>query len=315
MSRPQWWLSALDLDLLALCEYLADKSSNGLADFLEDFTPPHGALDMQRLVETAMAEHYVFSVPKQRSFGHAFAPVQIAPSGTRRINTVYEHRSRSEERTRAARQGLLLWAYEHEPVSPEGILDAHPPYNFWGTPFTHTDLERAATYLLEGGFIQSMGPLRADGQPSVIRLTNSGKDCVEGFGGNIGSYRANQRNSGGDTFAQHFHGDFTGQNAQGHNISQTQHNASVDPDAFAAIFSGLRDVLAQVDNQDDRDDLATAIADLEAAATRAEPHPGEIQRRAGMLTRLAGRVGNTAMTTATTAATTGLLDLLGGAIT
>lgn len=321
MTRPQWWLDSTAFDVLALCEYLAARPSNSNPDYIDDFVAPSGDQDLRRLISVAEGEHLLRSDPGWAEAAHTYDPVLITAHGHRHLATVHEHRDRRAERIGAARQGLLLWAYEHAvdnpdlPMnSPSRFLESDPTYNFWGEPFTEGQVREATDYLIDAGLLELFGRRLASGEPQNVQITRTGKDCVERYGGNAAAYLDRRAAAPAPTVnTQNFHGDFHGQNAQGHNITQTQHTG-LDPDALATIFTGLRSLLSQVDDPDDQADLTLAVDDLERAASQETPDLDEVSRRVGMLNRLASRVGNTAVNTSTSAATSGLLDLLGNVI-
>lgn len=323
MTRPQWWLDETALDILALCEHLAARSSPN-PDFIDNFVAPSGTEDPRRLIALAESDHLLRSDGGWADGGHAYDPVVIMPPGLRYLTSVREHRERASERVGAARQGLLLWAYGHAMSHPDlpmenpgRFLQASPPYNFWGEPFTEANVVEATNYLIDADLLELFGPRLANGKPQNVQITRTGKDCVERHDGRVGAYLARAGHSPTSstvTNTQHFHGDFTGQNAQGENIAQTQH-VGVDPDALTDIFTRLRDVVAQVEGQEDRSDLELAIDDLERDVRQPSPDPGQVSKRIGMLARTADRIGNTAVTVATTAATSGLIDLLGHVVT
>lgn len=320
MTRPQWWLDETALDILALCEHL-DARSNPNPDYIDDFDPPHGT-DRRRLIAIAESEHLLRSDRAWADGGHPDDPIVIMPPGLRHLASVREHRARPHERVSAARQALLLWAYDHAMsnaempmVNPSLFLRASPPYNYWGEPFTDASLVEATDYLVGARLLELWGQPLANGRPQNVQITQPGKDCVERYDGRVGAY-LDRHTSASSTInnTQHFYGDFTGQNAQGENITQTQH-VGVDPDALAAIFTNLRHAAAQVENPQDRSDLELAIDDLEREAGQPVPDPSQVSKRIGMLARTAARVGNTAVTVAATAATSGLIEIFGDIVT
>lgn len=324
MTQPQWWLDETGLDLLALCEHLAERTSPN-PEYIDDFAPPSGK-DLQQLVAYAESQNLLRTESSWADGGRADLPVVLLPSGRRRIDSVHERRSRTSERVNAARQGLLLWAYDHamrDPdlpmTDPQRILRADPPYNFWGEPFTEANVVEATDYLLRVGLLELIGARLASGRPQNVQITHAGKDCVENYDGSVGGYlnRAQQPSMPSITNNnnQHFNAPVTGMVAQGEHITQTQHNG-LDPAVLVDIFTTLRDVVANnVDDADDRDDLETIIVDLEREVRQPQVDPALVTKRIGLLRRTADRMGNTALTVGTTAATSGLLDLLGNVIT
>src|SRR4051812_22543342 len=96
MTRPQWWLDETRLDLFALCEHLAERTSPN-PEYIDDFTPPSGK-DLQRLVAYAESQDLLRTEPGWADGGRADLPVIMLPSGRRQIDTVHEHRSRTSER-------------------------------------------------------------------------------------------------------------------------------------------------------------------------------------------------------------------------
>jgi hypothetical protein len=320
MTRPQWWLDPTALDVLALCKHLDARTSSN-PDYIDDFAAPSGDQDLRRLISIAEDQRLLRSASDWADAEHVYYPVLITPPGRRRLRMVDDHRDRHEERIVAARQGLLLWAYRHAvdnpdlPMnSPRRFLEADPSYNFWGEPFTEMQVREATEYLVEAGLLELFGQRLANGEPQNVSITRTGKDCVEGYEGSAAAYlRRHGAAPAPATYTQHFHAPFQGQNAQGDNISQTQH-IGLDRDAIAAIFIDLRALLSQVDDADDQTDLTVAIDDLERAVSHEEPDLADVSRRVGLLNRLASRVGNTAVNTSTNAATNGLLDLLGNVI-
>lgn len=322
MTRPQWWLDETGLDLLALCEHLVQRTST-IPEYIDDFTPPSGK-DLQRLVLNAEGQHLLRTDPGWADGGRADLPVELLPSGRRHIDTVYEHRSRTFERVNAGRQGLLLWAYDHAMHNPDlamnnpqRFLQANPPYNFWGEPFTEANVVEATDYLLRTGLVELFGAPLANGRPQNVQITHAGKDCVENYDGMVGAYLSRARQPSTPSITnnnQHFNAPVTGMVAQGEHITQTQHNG-LDPAALVDMFTTLRDVVASnVDDPEDRDDLEMIIVDLEREARQPQIDPAQITKRIGLLRRTVDRIGNTALTVGTTAATNGLLNLLGNLI-
>lgn len=321
MTRPQWWLDPTDLDVLALCRYLASRPSNSNPDHIEDFVAPSGDRDRRRLIYIAEDEHLLRSEPRWADGGDPYNPVVITESGRRRVRTADAHLSRRDEWMRAARDGLLLWAYDYAISNPDlpmnrpsRFLDADPAFNFWGEPFTEGQVREATNYLIESGLLELHGRRLGSGEPQNVMITSSGKDCVDEYGGSVAAYRRRQSAANAPrSYTQNFNGPFQGQAAQGDSISQTQHNG-VDRDTVAAIFTDLRALLTQVENAEVQSDLTLVIDDLERAANYEEPDLDEVSRRSGLLNRLASNVCNTAVTTSTNAATNSLLDLLGDAL-
>jgi len=304
-------------DVLALCEHLAARPSNSNPDHIDDFIAPSGDDDLKRLIAIAEDQHFVRTEPKWADGGHSHDPVLITASGLRHVETVHEHRDRRKERNWAGRQGLLLWAYDHAydnpdlPInSPGRFLEADPPYNFWGHEFTENNVREATDYLIEAGLLELYGARLASGEPQNIQITRAGKDCVEQYAGSPIAYlnRSAAPPTPGNT--QNFYGRFTGQNAQGQKISQTQ-NTGISAESLTTIFDGLRALLSQVDDPDDREDLTIAVADLERAARQDGPNLAEVVQRAGMVQRLATRVVGAELGATVGAATSGVLDVLG----
>jgi hypothetical protein len=95
-------------DILALCDYLAERPANSSPDYIDDFVAPSGDQDFLRLIAAAEGERLVRSEPRWADAEHTYYPIVISPSGRRRIATAYEHRERRGERVTAARQGMLL---------------------------------------------------------------------------------------------------------------------------------------------------------------------------------------------------------------
>lgn len=62
VTRPQWWLDETALDILALCEHLAARSSPN-PDFIDDFVRPSGTEDPRRLLALAEDGHLVDESP------------------------------------------------------------------------------------------------------------------------------------------------------------------------------------------------------------------------------------------------------------
>jgi hypothetical protein len=317
MNEPAWLLDRTDRDLLALCEHLEARPSSQVPEFVDDFVPPSGDADVQRLVSVAADRGLLTREPGWADGGHADYPVLIASGGRRWLADVRQGRTSRPGRIAATRQALLVWAYDHAldnpglPMNSPRRFASDPSYNFWGTPFAEGHVLEATNYLVESGLLELYGAPMASGEPQNVQITADGKNCVERQAGDVNTY-LERRDSGSRTTvnnSQTFAGDFYGQNAQGHTNTQT-YSSGIDADAFAAIFTSLRSVLPQIHDPDDRAVLTLAVDDLERVASQDAPDLGEVNKRVGLLRRLVARAGNAALTTTTNTATGGLLELL-----
>ncbi|KXK59264.1 hypothetical protein AWW66_25275 [Micromonospora rosaria] len=96
------------------------------------------------------------------------------------------------KRAATARTGLLRWLYAqqaagaHYPVTTHVLQSEESMY--LGERLTEDDIDRAAAYLYEQGFIKGVRTAQTRG-PVRVALTSKGEDCVEQYGGNVTAYQ------------------------------------------------------------------------------------------------------------------------------
>jgi len=100
-----------------------------------------------------------------------------------------------------------------------------------------------------------------------------------------------------------------GQVGQGEHVEQTQ-ITGLNTQELLAIFETLRQGVETVDDEAEREELQMVVQDLEESARSPATDAQVVERRIGILRRLADRVGSEALTTATKEGTTALMRLL-----
>jgi hypothetical protein len=128
--------------------------------------------------------------------------VKLTASGIDFVQKIRAERNDPVRRSRELQQRMLRWLYSQE-YSDSPPLDwtaflASEGEQFWSAPFTLTELEREAGYLVDSNFIIGAKIDQAGSGMIKPRLTASGRDCVMDFGGGVSNY-LNRHSSSGTT--------------------------------------------------------------------------------------------------------------------
>jgi hypothetical protein len=149
MAERGWRLTRDERDLLRLYEHLADVPDPRLADDLEGFDHPEDRAGKVRLIAIGESEGRLRGVRSQMGLASPFPPVQLTPDGVRHVQEVRAVRDDVARRRPACREALLDWIYRvGDVVDPEGLLSTKPPAEFYGSPFTETEVQNAVRYLV-----------------------------------------------------------------------------------------------------------------------------------------------------------------------
>ena len=99
-----------------------------------------------------------------------------------------------------------------------------------------------------------------------------------------------------------------GPTAIGNKAKATTNGLSVD-DAIKLLDAAQATASAEVQDDSDKEELLSAIADLRAVATQTAPNTGEVVKKVGKLRDLAERIGESALSSAVESSTGALINL------
>lgn len=308
VANPDWNLSGASLAALKYAEWLTinDGSAENFVDeYQTDADRAWAAADARGWVETVQAN---LDRPRRASERLPQPTPKLTGEGHLKVEEVRSLRRNRLARASACREAVLLWlADDGQGASSLDLLLEQDLARFYGSSFTIDEVNEAGKFLLEVDLISATKTWGA----TLVRpaLTARGQQCVEFFDANVRAFLSPPpTGSTAVTYNQNFNAPVSGQFAQGETVNLTQNNG-IDAATLAEIFSGMRQALSDVADEGDRDDVAHAIQELEAAVERGDR--AGVQERAGRLKRLGSRIGSTALTTATAAGTTQVLQLFG----
>lgn len=181
---------------------------------------------------------------------------------------------------------------------------------FFGQPFSQRDVDEALAYLMDKWLVEGTKTFG----PVIVRphLSHDGVECAEEFNSDVRAYSRGAVPEAGVTSTTSGAVDraptnqytfniqeFSGQGVFGTGGSLT-HSKGIDAPLLAEIFQAMRDALDDLASDVDRHQVALAIDDLQAAIEAPNADAEAVERRAGILAKLAGRSADAAVTAAGT---------------
>lgn len=272
----------LDLDVhgFRLLEWVYDEVGTQLGYLqTEGFADTEGlSLEGVRLVVQSLELRGL--VEAQHSIDNGFPRVKITNEGHMHRQQVLAARQDVAQRTRVLRQRMLLWLHEQEhrqtpPPDWSGFV-ASPDGQFYGFPFTETELATAISDLAAKNLITGRGSWQA-GQVSLRpSLTTEGRDCVIDSGGNVSEYVDRQR---GGTTTNVTMTNVSGQTVIASDNVKQNMTSGLDTSKLLDFAGFVRQVLPTLglpnDEQTELDDRAEKLH--EAASSQA-PDKGNLRR-------------------------------------
>lgn len=299
MSRP-WRLGAVERQAVRVLEHLADTSRQ----FVEDLDGLGVERDdLYAFLNDLERRHLVELQPRRiMNLAQAYPGARLTGQGASYVEDVRSRRTDAVARARAARCELLMWLYDAGAAMPvtTRLLDQDPPSLFYGEAFTEKDVINAGRYLLDAGLIHGPTAWGSQGAPIRTALTPDGVRCVEDFDADPAQMRRPQ-SPDSPTYMQ-VNYQPSGPVAQGNHAQAVATNGPSAAD-IAAIRDLLTAAVQAVADAEDRDELQTHVDDFITAVDAEQVDVEQVKRRANMLNRAAGRVGDVALTTATSEGT------------
>jgi len=190
MSRD-WCLSAQQLRLLRLLEYMADESGTFL--HLEGFYDHDEARageafeDVEHLNQRGMVDKVL------TMGGIQGAAASLKPGGREHVAAIRAARRNRAARNWACREAMHSWLYDQEAVGPTASItwtafDLDLRSLFYGEPFRADERDNAAGWLQRQGLIDGVNMAEVQG-PVSSYVTDEGERCAERFGCNVKEYQ------------------------------------------------------------------------------------------------------------------------------
>jgi hypothetical protein len=251
--RLEGWMNSVELRRIQLLDWLYDFKGEhdgemaAIKDFLGDEADDYTRSIMRDVLEDLARDDLIILA---LGFDFDGASALIKSRGRAEVEGRRTRRANRALRNIACRTAVIRWLYEqpgHQAVSTQAMMTT-PEYYFEGAPFESPDLDAALLYLLDIGLLR--GTKVMGGSVARPRLTTSGIECAERFGGSVADYQDRQR--GGTINNVQFTGPISGGNfAIGSQDVTQQTKVGVGSEELLTLIRAMREALPALDLRDD----------------------------------------------------------------